>query len=226
MRGLFVTGTDTGVGKTVVTAALAACLRARGTDVAVMKPFASGSWDDARLIRRAAGSRDALERITPFYFRHPLAPLASMRLERRRIRPEALRAKAAALARGRDFLLVEGIGGAAVPVTERFDAADTAALLGIPAVVVARLALGTLNHTRLTVEHLRRKRVAVRGIVLNAQGSARRGLAEKTNPALLEELCGVPVLGVFPAIGPERARDPVFLRRAAEKHLVTDKLFL
>ena len=224
MRGIFVTGTDTGVGKTIVAAAICAAGVGRGLDVGAMKPFASGSWDDTRLLKRAARMPEPVEAITPFFFKYPLAPLVSLELEKRSIRPAALRAKAAALARRYSFLVVEGIGGAAVPVTKGFDAADIPRLLGLPAIVVARLGLGTLNHTLLTVRYLRSKRVPVKGIILNTHPARRAGLAEKTNPRAIERLTGAPVLGILPALSPARCGDPAFLARAAEKHLELEKI--
>jgi dethiobiotin synthetase len=224
VRGIFVTGTDTGVGKTVVAGAIARALKDRGVDVGVLKPFASGDRGDARLLRRASGVRERLAEITPFFFKHPLAPLASLGLERRRLDPRrALAARSRAAAGRHAFWVVEGIGGAAVPVARGFDALDTARLLGLDAVVVARLGLGTLNHTLLTLAFARAKGVRVRGIVLNARGACPGGLAERTNPRILRRTAGVPVLGIFPDLG-RSAADPRRWGAAAEKHIALHRL--
>ena len=86
MKGIFITGTDTGVGKALVTGAIANALIGRGIKTGVIKPFASGSWEDTRFLKAAAGVKDKLAEITPFYFKHPLAPMESLRLENRRIK--------------------------------------------------------------------------------------------------------------------------------------------
>jgi len=224
MRGIFVTGTDTGVGKTTVAAAICAALAGQGVRVGAMKPFASGAWGDTQILKRCAGMAERREVITPFYFKHPLAPAVSLALEKRKINPKLLKGHARKLSKKYEFLVIEGIGGVAVPITDRFDAADTASLLKIPAVIVARLALGTLNHTALTVKHLQAKRIPIRGIVLNALGTDPRGLAERTNPKAVEKLTGVPVIGVFPGIPERRCADREFLARVAEKHIELENI--
>ncbi len=226
MKGIFVTGTDTGIGKTVVAAAIAAALRKRGVSVGVLKPFASGSWDDTRFLKKAAGVSDKLEAITPFYFKYPLAPYASLKLEHRSVHPHEVLERTAAVFRKYSFVVVEGIGGASVPVTNLYEASDMAKDLGLPAVIVARLGLGTLNHALLTREHLGRKGVDCRGVILNARFGFRGGLAEKTNPAALKEL-GLAVLGIFPRLRFSFERNALFLKNlaeTAEKHIELEKL--
>lgn len=223
MRGIFITGTDTGVGKTLIAGAIARAFVRRGLRVGVMKPFASGAWDDTRFLKRAAGVDDALEAITPFYFRYPLAPYASLKLERRSIDPRTLKKKAAPLAKKYDFLIVEGIGGAAVPITSRYTALDIPRDLGLDVLVVARLSLGTLNHTLLTLAHVRARRLKIRGIVLNDHPPVPRTLAHKTNPGALKALAGAPVLGIFPRAAKRRG-DPDFLAKTAEKEIELDKI--
>ena len=223
MKGLFVTGTDTGIGKTVVAGAVAAALARRGVKVGVFKPFASGSWDDTRFLKKAAGVSDALDAITPFYFKYPLAPLASLKLERRSIRAHEVLERAVPLFKKYDFVVVEGVGGAAVPITNLYEASDAAKDLGIPAVIVARLGLGTLNHALLTREHLARKGIECRGAILNARFGSPRGLAEKTNPGILNDL-SLRVLGIFPKVSAMRLKNPRFLAAEAEKHIELESL--
>lgn len=219
MRGVFVMGTDTGVGKTVIAGALAALLRDRGVDAGVMKPFASGGWDDTRFLKNASGVQERLSEITPFYFKYPLAPYASLALERRRFKPQGWVKRLRTTWKQHDFWVVEGIGGALVPITRDYDCLDAAKELGLPVLVTARLGLGTINHTLLTVKAARARGLKVLGVVLNAT-QMRAGLAEKTNPKVITELAGAPVLAVFPNLSPAALRDRKKLIGTAKKHLV------
>lgn len=217
--GIFILGTDTAVGKTVIAGALAAALRARGTDAGVMKPFASGSREDTVFLKKASGVDENLLEITPFYFEHPLAPYASLELEGREFKPRGWVKRAARVWRKHDFWVVEGIGGALVPITRNYDCLDAAAECGFPVVIVSRLGLGAINHSLLTVRSARARGLKVLGIVLNQTGS-RYGLAEKTNPKVIAELSGVPVLGIFPRVSTSVLSNPRALVTAAKKHLV------
>ncbi len=214
VKGIFVLGTDTGVGKTVIAGALAAALRARGTDVGVLKPFASGSWGDTRFLKKMSGVSETLEEITPFYFRYPLAPYASLKLERRTFRPRGWVKRLGGAQRGKrfgsawnrhDFWIVEGIGGALVPITRAYDCLDAAQECGFPVVIVSRLGLGAINHTLLTIRAAHERNLKILGIVLNANQPL-RGLAEKTNLQAIQRLTHVPILGTFPYISPMSLR--------------------
>jgi dethiobiotin synthetase len=171
MRGLFVTATDTGVGKTEVACALLADARARGLDAVGMKPAQSGlvpgEPSDAERLLAAADGVEPLEAICPYAFAPPLAPALAARLEGRTISLERILDGARALAARHEVLLVEAAGGLLVPLTERESYADLAVALALPVLVVARAGLGTVNHTALTVEALRRRGLAVAGVVLN-----------------------------------------------------------
>jgi dethiobiotin synthetase len=202
--GLLFTGTDTGVGKTLVTAAVARSLRARGRDVVVCKPVATGAqpaggrWlsEDTALLAEAAGMGDNWEAVTPFAFPDPVAPpLAARRrgvaLELAEIAAEVRRRRRPGAA-----LLVEGVGGLLCPLTETATVADLAGELALPLVVVARRSLGTLNHTLLTLEAARARGLAVAGVVVS-ETVPPEGLADETNVDELRRL-GVPVLAVVP----------------------------
>lgn len=223
-RGVFVTGTDTGVGKTVIAAALAAWCRGQGMDVGVMKPVATGlrrmgrRWisDDTRRLATAAGTDDAWSLITPVRYRAPLAPSVAARRVGRPVSLRAIQAAFRVLRRRHEVLIVEGIGGALVPLTRRVMTADLACALRLPALIIARAGLGTINHTLLTVEALRRRRVPIIGIILNAESSrAASSLAGRTNPAALRRLLRVPIFGPVP-FAPGRAQHPdaAWLERA------------
>ncbi len=190
-RGYFVTATDTGVGKTFVTAALAAALRARGRDVAVFKPVQSGAVADD-----PSGDAVLLGADCVYAFSAPLAPLVAARAEGRTIELEPILARAEELGREHELLLVEGAGGLLVPLADDLDLADLAAALGLPLIIVARAGLGTVNHTLLTIEAARTRGLDLAGVLLN--GKSDESTAE--NAALIEERSGVRVLAQVPRL--------------------------
>ncbi|MFT3913503.1 MAG: dethiobiotin synthase [Anaeromyxobacteraceae bacterium] len=171
MRGLFVTGTDTGVGKTEVSCALLEAARATGVDAVGMKPAQSGVTSDepsdAQRLREASGRCEPLEALCPYTFEAPLAPAVAARLAGVTIAVERIEEAARALAARHATVLVEGAGGLLVPLTDELTYADLAARLGLPVLVVARAGLGTVNHTALTVEAILRRGLRLAGIVLN-----------------------------------------------------------
>ena len=206
LRSILVTGTDTGIGKTFVTAGLArACVR-RGMDVGVMKPFATGARrvgrrlisDDARILRSAAGVDDPLEEINPVCLRLPLAPRVAARQEGKRIDLGRVLLAYRGLSKAHPTLLVEGVGGLLVPLSTGFTVAHFARRLRLPLLIVARPSLGTINHSALTVHVARSFGLPILGFVVNAAEPSRRGLAERLNPRTLEEETGVPVLAELP----------------------------
>jgi len=160
MRGLFITGTDTGVGKTVIAAAIARCLRERGYRVGVCKPVATGAqWQnglllssDTVLLAQASGLADRLHEITPYVFAEPCAPSVAARHAGRSLSLDDILDAVRRWSSHCDILLVEGIGGLLCPLTEQASVADLAHDLQLPILVVARTRLGTLNHTLLTTE--------------------------------------------------------------------------
>lgn len=210
-RGCFVTGTDTGVGKTVVTAALALRLKQFGFRVGVMKPIETGctgsgaTASDAERLRTAGGAVDSVDVISPYRFPAPLAPLAAARRAGEVIEIDRIMAAFETLAAGHTLLLVEGIGGVMVPIGEHFNVRDLIAQLGLPTVVVGRATLGGVNHAVLTVEALRQRRIAILGIVLNRPATlsesssdepdAIEARQEDSTVQLVRELIGVPVVG-------------------------------
>ena len=159
----FVTGTDTGVGKTEVAAALLTMLVQRGYEPKGFKPFQSGSGDDGELLWQAAGRRQPRESVTAYQFRAALAPGMAARLEKRRVNVPLV---AKELQATRGSLVVEGAGGLFVPLDARHDVLDFLCALRFPVVVVARAGLGTVNHTSLTLEMLRARRQRVALVVL------------------------------------------------------------
>jgi dethiobiotin synthetase len=195
-KGIFITGTDTEVGKTVVACGIARLLKARGLKVGVMKPIASGSRDDAERLKAASGCPETLDVINPQYFKAPLAPTVAAALERREVDIEAIYRAYWFLQKHYDLLVVEGIGGVKVPLGESTYVVDLIQALRLTTLVVGRAGLGTLNHTLLTLDALDAGKVSVMGVLLN--GSRGKSLAEKTNPEELQDHMTVPLLGVLP----------------------------
>lgn len=202
--GLFVTGTDTGVGKTVVTAAIARCLRAAGVRVGVCKPVATGASlrdghlvsEDTLRLGEAAGVPDQLERVTPRTFAEPAAPPVAAANEGLSLKLAELTSAVTWWEQGSEVVLVEGVGGLLCPLTEQETIADLASALDYPLLVVARATLGTLNHTLLTLEVAAQRGLSVAGVVLNEVERSGGSLAERTNPQQLVSRIQPPLLTV------------------------------
>lgn len=208
IKGLFITGTDTNVGKTWIAAGLTAVLRRRGVNAVYFKPIQSGCPEqegrvvptDARLAQELAGLPEPLEVLTPIRLRLPLAPAVAAEQEGRTMDLEQVAQGVRELAGRYDYLVVEGAGGLYVPlVGMHFLVLDMIRWLGLPLLVVARAGLGTINHTALTVKAAQQAGITVTGVVLNRY-PAKPGLAEHTNPQVIVALTGVPVLGRVPEV--------------------------
>lgn len=193
-RGLFVTGTDTNIGKTYVACLLARLWREEGMRVGVLKPFESGAGGDAAKLRRAAGLKLPLSAVRPFAFKRPLAPAVAARYDRIKPSFEPALQAFTAMGQGRQGVLVEGAGGLLVPLTASQCNADLARAMKLPLLVVARPGLGTINHTLLTLEAARARGLLVVAVLLN--GKIKRGDASwRNNPAEIRRLGRIPVLG-------------------------------
>jgi dethiobiotin synthetase len=199
--GVFVTGTDTGVGKTVATAAIGWALGASGRRVGVLKPAQTGvapaQAGDAEFVLTALASAQPPGLACCYCFRAPAAPLVAARAEHASVDVGVIRDRFERLQQAFGVVLVEGAGGLRVPLADGYDMADLARALNLPLVVVARPGLGTLNHTLLTLEAARARGLAVLGVVLSGWREP-VDLATRTNPGLLCELGQVPLLGVLP----------------------------
>lgn len=198
-RGLFVTGTDTGVGKTRVAVALIHALRARGLRVAAMKPVAAGSApgelnEDVVALLRAANVAADLRDVNPYAFAEPIAPHIAAQQAGVRIELDVIAAAYSRLAAAADMVVVEGAGGWRVPLNERDDMADLAQRLGLPVVLVVGLRLGCLNHALLTVESIAKRQLPWAGWVANHVDPAMACQAE--NVAALRARLPDPCLGV------------------------------
>jgi dethiobiotin synthetase len=203
---LVVTGTDTGVGKTLVAGAIGWWFRARGFRVGVLKPCATGCVrrreglvsEDAEFLAHCADARFPLDVICPQRYVEPLAPAVAAQRAGRPLDWQAIDRSIAQMSAESDVMIVEGVGGVLVPMDARHTFRDVMAWLGAPAVLVARPALGTINHTLLSVEALRARDIAVAGVVINRYPAENASVAEETNPGSIETWGKVPVLCMVP----------------------------
>ena len=209
--GLLITGTDTGIGKTLIAGAIAAHLRKQGFRVGVLKPAASGCMhrreglvsEDAEFLAHCADAPHPLDLIAPQRFAEPLAPaIAAQRLSVS-LDWNAIERSMNIIARDSNLLIVEGVGGIMVPMDAKHTMLDVAQWIKLPAVVVARPNLGTINHTLLTVNALRDASVKVAGVVANRYPAEMPGVAEETNPRAIEKWGKVPVLCIVPDVKEE-----------------------
>jgi len=207
LLGLFITGTDTGVGKTYVAAGVIRALRRRGLRVGAYKPAVSGSraepqapvWDDLDTLQAALGQEVPIERISPQRFAAPCAPPVAAWLEGRQVDAALLR-NGIDWWRGKaEVIIVEGAGGLLSPLSDSDLVADVASDLGFPLVIVARLSLGTINQTLMTVEVARTRGLPIAGIVLNRPAALDpHDRSAETNPRELAARCDVPILAILP----------------------------
>jgi dethiobiotin synthetase len=219
-KGLFVTGTDTGVGKTLVAAGIAHLLRSWKVNVGVMKPIATGDRSDAQSLIKAAWpdqaqkKTEALDQVNPLFFKAPLAPTISASLERRELDLDAVYRAYWYLQKKYDVLVVEGIGGVKVPLGESTYVSDLIQALRLPALVVSRATLGTINHSLLTIESLERKKVDIMGVLLS--GGKGRTLAEETCEETLQDHTTTQVLGHL-GFNARYPKDPAATARALSR---------
>jgi len=193
---VFVTGTDTGVGKTEFTVWLLRRLRERGVRCAGYKPICCGDRDDAEQLRAASVSGLTADDVNPIWLRTPAAPLTAARIEGRKIDLPALREGFVRLRARVDFIAVEGVGGWMVPITNDYFSNDLATDLDLPVIVVAKNRLGCLNHALLTVRAIETGSLKCLGVVLNDLTSE-PDLAMTTNAETLQNCLTVPILAGF-----------------------------
>ena len=223
MKSLFITGTDTGVGKTIVAAAIAAALKSRGLDVGVMKPLQSGGDEDINCLLNASGAKDDLSLVVPYNFKYPVAPSLAARLESIPIDIEKIKDAYSTLAARHEVVIVEGSGGIMVPIIEKgldsYLVSDLIVELSLPTVIAARAGLGTINHTLLTIDHAKKKGIDVAGVIISGYRDE-PSLAERHNPAMIEDISGVPVLSVLPFVDNEYSKLPAKVASVVD----TDKI--
>lgn len=201
---IFITGTDTGVGKTLLTAMLLHHLRQSGVHALAMKPFCCGDRADIEMLRRLQDGELQADEINPYFFREPVAPLVAARRERRSITCSQVIADVGKLAARCDRLLIEGAGGVLVPLGETFSVLDLIVRLKCQVLVVSRNCLGTINHTLLTVAAMRSR--GVRRLKVVVMPSTEPDNSSRSNILILSELLTrIPVL-LVPELRPRAHR--------------------
>ncbi|MGB9813916.1 MAG: dethiobiotin synthase [Thermovenabulum sp.] len=207
IKGYFITGTDTGVGKTVVTAGLAGVFRHHGIDAVAIKPVQTGATvrngelvpEDAFFYRLAAGLPQPLDQLNLYRFVPALSPHLAAKLCGEKIEPEKVVDFCRRTLLQHQLTFIEGAGGLCVPLSgPDFTVADLAQELSLPLIVVARIGLGTINHTVLTVTYAKSLGLEVAGIVFNGLKQQELGPTERDNPEVIARMTGVPVLGILP----------------------------
>jgi dethiobiotin synthetase len=193
---IFITGTDTGVGKTYTALHLLRLLRASGRKCAAMKPICCGDRRDAELLLAAGGEGFTIDEINPLWLKTPAAPLVGSFLERVAVDVQRILVAYHSLRRRVDFLIVEGVGGWLVPITEDFFVSDLAAAMDLPVLVVAANRLGCLNHSALTVRSIQERNLRCLGLALNSfePAAASKDIAALTNADILKKILNVPVI--------------------------------
>ncbi len=199
-KGIFVTGSDTGVGKTVIAGAIAASIKAQGLNVGVMKPVASGAKEiDGRLVsedvvylKKIIDSADDDDLVNPIRLKQPIAPTIAAAKSGIQIDIDKVWKAYEELTNRHDFVVVEGIGGLMVPVDDTLFVADMACKMDLPLVIVSRDYLGTINHTLLTVEYARSRNLRIKGIIINMLKSDDDVVRE------IEKYSSAPILGTIP----------------------------
>ncbi len=206
-KGIFITGTDTGVGKTLVACALAGHLKSLGYKVGVMKPVEAGCEErdgklfpqDAFYLKEASGCGEPLERVCPYSLKEPLAPSVAAEISGVKIDIGLIERLYREICSRHDITIVEGAGGLLVPVLPHYTYADLAKVLKLPLLVVAANRLGAINHLLLTLEHASCRDLRVLGYILNRL-EAQPSLAADTNQEALLSLTAVPCLGEIPYV--------------------------
>ncbi len=209
-KSYFITGTDTNVGKTVVTACLLTLYRKHGVDTGVMKPIETGvdqncsseSNSDAKFLLAVSGNKDPLEEISPIRLKPATSPLQAARITGQTLDINLILEKFEKLQAKHDHILVEGVGGLLVPLTECYSVSNLIRDMNLPVIIVSRVSLGTINHTLLTVKVAQETGINIAGVILNHPESRSPNNIEMEQASIIQELSNVPILGECPFIGP------------------------
>jgi dethiobiotin synthetase len=204
--GFFITATDTGVGKTVITGALIKAIGILGLRPCGMKPIETGCIkegdvlipSDGMFIKAIAHMEEDIRYISPCCFKNPLAPLPASEIEGISVDLGRIKRAYTELSKNYDAVVVEGIGGLLVPIKRDYFVLDLIREFGLPVIVVSRPGLGTINHTMLTVNYAVKEGLTVAGIIINYSRPPEGTLAEDTNPDIIKQISPVPIIGVFP----------------------------
>lgn len=206
MKSYFLTGTDTGVGKTTITAALAVCIKKLGIDVGVMKPVATGipqksgfKSADVSLLYHASKVNDPEDMVNPIFMPLPASPYDASKALELDFNKKIIFEKFDKLKNTHEMLLVEGIGGIMTPISRDYFVADMIKGMGLETIIVTRSTLGTLNHTMMTVKTCRDYEIPIKGIIINNYDE-NGGIAEKNSPSTIYEITNIPILGILPFV--------------------------
>jgi len=221
-KGIFITGTDTGVGKTFVAVGLINAMKELGYAVCPMKPVETGCKvqrgelvpEDTLKLVKAAQVNEPLDLINPYRFRQPLAPAIAAELEGAVISRKKIISAYNKLSNKYDITIIEGAGGIMVPIRKNYLFLDLMKDLTLPVIIVSRPGLGTINHTLLTIDAARNRGVDIIGVIINYSADVRKDSSVKTNPQMIEKLSGIPVLGTVPYM--EKFNSKVFKHLAVK----------
>ncbi len=206
IKGLFVTGTDTNVGKTVIAAGLAGLFKQKGLKVGVMKPIQTGAIKrkgklvslDIELMIKTSGIIEDIDLLNPYCLEPSVAPLVASQITGIKIDIKKILAAYTKLTSRYEIVIVEGAGGLLVPILSNYLMIDLIKDLNLPILIVAKPSLGTINHTLLTIRQAQSQGIRVLGVVINGIKENKAGIAEWTNPQIIEDLSKVPILGIIP----------------------------
>ena len=205
MKSLFITGTDTDVGKTYITAGLAVVIRKMGIDVGVMKPFAAGTAqkkgyksEDIKILSKAAQACDPEKLVNPQFFPIPASPYTAWKNLKIKPKINSVLSSFKSLSKIHSMMLVEGMGGIMTPILKNYFVTDLIKDMKIPAVLVTRTKVGTINHTIMTVKMCEKYKIPIKGIIINDFDSDGYKIKELTRD--FKSLTGVPILGSIPFI--------------------------
>jgi len=205
-KGIFITGTDTGVGKTLIAGAIAKILSQNGKKAGVFKPIATGCKktkaglvsEDAEFLKRCTDSEFGLNIINPVKFEKPAAPFSCEKAENRKVDFVKIAIAYGQICSKTDYIIVEGIGGIRVPITDKIDVLAMAKAFNLPVVIVARAGLGTINHTLLTIDAVRSSGLTLAGVVISGYDMVKADFAEQSAPACIAKVGKTQILAVVP----------------------------
>ncbi len=222
MKTIFISGTDTAVGKTVIAGALASALKIKRYKVAVMKPISCGGLEDARFLMKCAGIDEPMEYVNPVALREPLSPNVAAALEKKKIDLGAIdRARAYFQKKGYDYFVIEGCGGLLVPITKEALVIDLVKRTKAECILVSRSGLGAINHSLLSLEALKARKIRPLGIIFNRLSGGPLSTPEKSNPKAVADAGGVRFLGPFPFM---KACEAGCVGKAFIKHIDLKKI--
>lgn len=241
LKGFFITGTDTDVGKTIITSALIMVAMSLGLRACGIKPIETGCIktklkvksqkseikdknlipSDGIFLKNIAGMDEPIDFITPIRFENPIAPLPASEIEGIFVNINKIKRAFMRLTKKYNAIFVEGIGGLLVPIKKDYSVLDLIKDFDLPVIVVSRPGLGTINHTLLTVNYALKEGLTVAGIIINNAQSSEKSLAEKTNPQIISQLSPVPLLGIFPYLKELKADN---IKNSAMENLDIERL--